>query len=103
MGRPKKPAPPWQPHYSDWSPPVGRYRPFVENPRATFVRNLRKILDQFKANTGYGLRRLSRLADLDYAHLRRIEKGKTYPGPETMQLLAELLGVKIEDFFRQDL
>jgi ribosome-binding protein aMBF1 (putative translation factor) len=104
MARPKKPKP-WVPKYKDWSPPeIPEGLPtYVENPRFTFVRNFNRILEVYRQKTGRGLRSMCSRTGLSRSNVQRLAKGTYFPEPETLQKLAWAMGVKVEDFFRQDL
>lgn len=70
---------------------------YVENPRITFYRNLKKLIKLH--GTGY-----KRCADdiglpRDVLHMYLYQH--RFPGPEALQALAQAFGVPVEVFFRR--
>ena len=103
MGRPKKPDPPWSPTHEDWSPPGQSYPRYVDNPRWLFCRNFRKLFAEYKKKTGRGVSTIAKAISAQKRDIYRFLSGERVPSLDTMQELAIVLGVKIEDFFREDL
>jgi transcriptional regulator with XRE-family HTH domain len=68
-----------------------------------FCRNFRKLFAEYKKKTGRGVLTLATALRTQKRDIHRFLSGERVPSLDTMQELAIALGVKIEDFFREDL
>lgn len=48
---------------------------------------------------GYSLRKLSKIAQVDYSTINKLENGKQKTTPETAKKICDALGVTFEDMF----
>ena len=76
---------------------------YVENPRITFRRNLLRILNEYRQQTGHGTKYVAKCAGMPENMLQEYKNGRRYPGPENLQRIAQALGLPVETFFRLDL
>lgn len=74
---------------------------YIEDPRITFRRNLRRILDAYREQTGYGLPRLSKMSGIGRTSFHDYLTGRRFPSPEGLRRLAELFELPVEVFFRR--
>jgi transcriptional regulator with XRE-family HTH domain len=65
----------------------------AENIRLIFGLKLREL----RQDSDYSLSKLSRLSGISKSYLNEIEKGKKYPKPEKITMLAEVFGVSYEE------
>lgn len=74
---------------------------YVENPRITFRRNLHRIIELYKEQTGCSKASIERAAGFGDKVLRDYLSGRRYPTPEQLQKLASVLELPVEVFFRR--
>ena len=72
-------------------------KPYVENPRITFDRNLRKLIKMH----GCGYKKCADEIGLPRDVLHTYLYQHRFPGPEALQALAQAFGVPVEVFFRR--
>ena len=56
-------------------------------------------LKELRKNKGLSQAELSEIVNVDSKHISRLETGKTYPGPETLDALAKALDVPVKEFY----
>jgi transcriptional regulator with XRE-family HTH domain len=56
---------------------------------------------QLRKERGLSQAKLAVMADMDPATLNRLERGTGNPNLKTLERVADTLGVKVEDFFRE--
>lgn len=83
------------------APTLRSSRIYVENPQVTFVRNLKKLLERYKKQTGKTVADFRRESGIPKMTLYFYQTGQRWPRPEHLQRLASELGVPVEMFFRR--
>jgi transcriptional regulator with XRE-family HTH domain len=67
------------------------------------MRNIKELLGlrlkELRKSKGFSQAELSELISVDSKHISRLETGKTFPGPETLEGLAKALKVPVKEFF----
>jgi transcriptional regulator with XRE-family HTH domain len=56
-------------------------------------------LKELRKNKGISQAELSEIISVDAKHVSRLETGKTFPYPETLEALAKALNVPVMEFF----
>lgn len=56
-------------------------------------------LKELRKNKGFSQAEIAEKVSLDSKHISRLETGKTFPYPETLEALAKALDVPIKEFF----
>ena len=74
---------------------------YVEHPAVTLRRNVVKLMDEYKRQTGYGTRRLAERAGLTRTALLDFKTGRRTPNYDSVWKLATAMEIPVEWFFRR--
>ena len=74
---------------------------WVEDPKVTLARNLRRLLKKWQKKTGRSNKAFCRLSGVYHSTLYYILNGGRWPEPETLRKIASTLGVPVEVLFRR--
>lgn len=64
-----------------------------------WLTELGQRLKGYREKKGLSLRKLADLADIDFSHLHKVEKGESNPSISTVKIIAEALGIKMSKLF----
>ena len=74
---------------------------YVEHPSITLHRNVVKLMDEYRRQTGYGARRLAERSGLTRRALQDFRTGRRTPNYDSLQKLASAMEIPVEMFFRR--